>query len=406
MKNSKPIQTLQDLAQNLRADCYYFVSPCSAGDTYYLCALKQVVEKQLQGKIIFIIAPTHKVVCDMFEVEYIICETKIINIFRTHKCLENDAVISMPTLGNLYPAHPIPLQKWNYHYKSMLEMYLHFFDLPLDIKGDLPTNLPKISESLRTKLNKIAPLNQIILFCPEAFTYPCLPLIIFKYECDSLLRKGYKIIANIPNHKEYLRYFSSDGVYDLDLSLKEAIALGISCAGVISTRAGFCDIIAPHCENLKVYYTKLESRYYNKLKEMNLTNPPQEISVYDNVAYKRFLRAKRESLPIKLYKRYATKGFLRKLRLPFTAYFKIYRRHKNEALQDFGATNLAHGDFSKETQEFIKQELMQTYEYNLGIALQRACERFWWGGFLFFPFAYLKIRKEKGKRFIRMSEVL
>ena len=317
--NQKPIQTLQELSQNLRADCYYFVSPCSAGDTYYLCALKQTLEKQLQGKIIFVIKPTHKAVCDMFGAECMICETKIADIFQHYQCFENDAVMSVPTLCKLYPAHPIPLRKWNYPCKTMLEMYLHCFDLPLDTKCDLPTNLPKIDESLRAKLHKIAPLDKIILFCPEAHTLPCLPTIIFKDECDRLLKQGYKIIVNIPGHKEYLRFFS-DGMYDLDLSLKEAVALGISCAGVISTRSGFCDIIAPHCENLIVYDTNCA---WSSIKYLNKANPPQEISVYDNLAYKRYLRAKRticESLPMKLYKRYASKGFLKKLRTPFTLY--------------------------------------------------------------------------------------
>lgn len=396
--NQKPIQTLQELSQNLRADCYYFVSPCSAGDTYYLCALKQTLEKQLQGKIIFVIKPSHKAVVEIFAYEdYIICENSVTtNFHKTPQCFEIDSVVSTPTLGKLYPAHPIPLRKWNYPWKTMLEMYLHCFDLPLDTKGDLPTNLPKIDESLRAKLHKIAPLDKIILFCPEANSCECLPTIIFKDECDRLLKQGYKIIVNIPNHKEYLRFFS-DGMYDLDLSLKEAVALGISCAGVISTRSGFCDIIAPHCENLIVYDTNCA---WSSIKYLNKATPPQEISVYDNLAYKRYLRAKRticEFLPMKLYKRYATKGFLKKLRTPFTLYFKIYRRDKNVALADFGG---------KEMREFIQKELSQTYEYQLGLALQKACERFWCGGFLLFPFDYLKIRKEKGKKFIRIGEIL
>lgn len=415
MKNSKLIQTLQELAQNLRADYYYFVSPISAGDTYYLCALKRVVEKQLQGKIIFVVKPTHKAVCDMFDAECIICEVEIIDIFRHYKCLENDAVVSVPTLCNLYPAHTISLQKISPH-RTMLEMYLNFFDLPKDIKGDLPTNLPKISESLRAKLDKIAPLNQIILFCPEANSCECLPPIIFKYECDRLLRQGYKIIVNCGfvssvhfkriDYTKHLMY----GVYNLDLSLKDTIALALSCAGVISTRSGFCDIIAPHCENLTIYYTNFYYWWQGNLKEINARRLPKEVLIYDTPIYKRYLRAKRKSgksLPMKLYKRYATKGFLRKLRLPFTAYFKIYRRHKNGALQDFGAINLALKDFSdKEMSEFIEQELMQTYEYNLGLALQKACEWFWWGGFLLFPLDYLKIRKEKGRGLVRISSVI
>lgn len=416
--NPKPIQTLQELTQNLRADCYYFVSMHSAGDTYYLCSLKSALEQKLQGKIILIIKPSHKAVVEIFAYEdYIICENSIITLFhKTPQCFEIDSVVSTPTLGKLFPAHPGILQRDIGSITTPLNWGLQWLDLPLDTKGDLPTNLPKISESLRIKLHKIAPLNQIILFCPEANSCESLPPIIFKYECDKFLKQGYKIIVNYGfvssvyvkriDYTKHLIY----GVYNLNLSLKDTIALALSCAGVISTRSGFCDIIAPHCENLTIYYTNFYHWWQVNLKEINAKHLPKEVLIYDEPIYKRYLQAKRkfcESLPLKLYKRYATKGFLRKLRLPFTAYFKIYRRHKNEALQDFSATNLALKDFSdKEMSEFIKQELMQTYEYNLGLALQRACERFWWGGFLLFPFAYLKIRKEKGKGLKRISNVI
>lgn len=398
MKNSKPIQTLQELAQNLRADCYYFVSMHSAGDTYYLCSLKSALERKLQGKIILIVKPSHKAVVEIFAYEdYIICENSIITKFhKTPQCFEIDSVVSTPTLGKLFPAHATILQR-DIRSVSLLNWNLQGLDLPLDTKGDLPTNLPKISESLRARLNKIAPLKQIILFCPEANSCECLPPIIFKYECDRLLRQGYKIIVNcgfvssVHNFKsiDYTKHLMY-GVYNLNLSLKDTIALALSCAGVISTRSGFCDIIAPHCENLTIYYTNFYYWWQGNLKEINAKHLPKEVLIYDEPIYKRYLRAIRESLPIRLYKRYATKGFLRKMRLPFTAYFKIYRRYKGNDV----APN--------EMSEFIEQELMQTYEYNLGLVLQRACERFWWGGFLLFPFDYLKIRKEKGKRFVRM----
>ena len=78
----KPIQTLQELAKKLKSDRYYFVSPCSAGDTYYICAFKRALEKHLQGKIIFVIKPTHKVVCEIYEAEYIICDSVFLNTFK------------------------------------------------------------------------------------------------------------------------------------------------------------------------------------------------------------------------------------------------------------------------------------------------------------------------------------
>ena len=60
--------------------------------------------------------------------------------------------------------------------------------------------------------------------------------------------------------------------------------------------------------------------------------------------------------------------------------------------------------FERESiREFVKSELAKTYEYQLGLALQKACERFWYGGFLAFPFAYAKIRSQKGKTLTRMD---
>lgn len=386
--NDKPIQTLQELAQNLRADCYYFVLPASAGDFYYHLLLKSSLEQKLKGKIIFVIKPSHEAVCDIFDCkDYIVCSNKdIVDNFWYPQWLETDNAVSMPTKGKFYPSHSGLLCMPVAH-TSALNWHLEWFGLPKDTKGDLPTNLPKISESLRAKLDKIAPLNQIILFCPEANSFPKLPFIIFKDECQRLRKEGYSIVVNsLKYKKEYARFFMG-GVYDLDLSLKDAIALRISCAGVISTRAGFCDIVAHYCKSLKIYYTA----FSNYIMWDRVLPNTQRVYVCDVPIYKKFLQISRESLPIRLYKRYATKGFLKKLRLPFTAYFKIYRRYKGNDIAP------------KEMGEFIEQELMQSYEYNLGLALQKACERFWWGGFLLFPLVYLKIRVQKGKGFKRID---
>lgn len=55
--------------------------------------------------------------------------------------------------------------------------------------------------------------------------------------------------------------------------------------------------------------------------------------------------------------------------------------------------------------EFIQNELSQTYEFRLGLLLQKTCERFWCSGFLAFPFAYLKLRKKK-RHLQRISEII
>lgn len=426
----KPIQTLQELAQNLRTDCYYFVSPCSAGDTYRLCLMKAALEQKYKGKIIFIIKAMHEAVCEMFEnLEYVICEDKSVDFCTYTQCLTLDNVMSVPTLGKIY-SHFINYAL-NIYTNNQLDFDRLRLMLPQDTQRVLPTKLPKIDKNLQARLNKIAPLDKIILFCPEANSFPRLPFIVFKYECERLRKQGYSVMINALKHKQEWARFFIDGVYDLNLSLKEAIALALSCAGVISVRSGFCDIIAPHCNSLTIYYTNFEEYIiWDNYTPFKI----DRLYTYDLAIYKHFLRATRNlgefSLPFKLYQRYIAKGFLRRVRTPFTLYFKIYLGHKKDEMKKSSpkcevATNQAaqsHSELAQEfknssnqtlndkemrefMKDFVQNELSQTYEFRLGLLLQKACENFWRGGFLAFPFAYLKLRKKK-RHLQRISEII
>ena len=411
---AKPIQTLQELAKNLRSDCFYFVSPWSAGDAYRLSLMKPALEQKYKGKIIFIIKPNHEAVCEMFEgLEYIICESQSVDICGNTQCLMLDNVDSVPALGKIY-SHCINYECTIYS-NNQLDFDRLRLMLPPNAQRVLPTNLPKISENLKVRLDKIAPLDKIILFCPEANSYPKLPFVIFKYELERLRKQGYSVIVNALKYKQEWARFFIDGVYDLDLSLKEAIALGLACAGVISVRAGFCDIIQPHCKNLKIYYTFFDN--YILWDNQLWHTPFQQVYTHDVPIYKAFLQLKRKfyefSLPLKLYNRYIAKGFLKRLRTPFTAYFNIYKKHKANETQNEIKQNIMR-DFSRnfglnetefETFSEIQSELESSYEYQLGRLLEKACKAFWLGGFLAFPFAYLKLRKQK-KRLTRLNEIL
>lgn len=382
---NKPIQTLQELAKNLKPDCYYIVSPCSAGDTYRLCTLHSALESKYKSKIIVIIKAMHEAVCEMFEgLEYVICEDKSVDFCASLQCLKLENVVSMPKLGKIY-SHFI-----NYGLHIYANNQLDFdrlcLMLPQNAQRVLPTNLPTISQDLRARLEKIAPLDKIILLCPEANSFPRLPYIIFKHECQRLRKEGYHIVLNILKYKqEYARFFD-EGMYDLDLSLKEAIALGIHCAGVISVRAGFCDIVSPHCKHLSVFYTDFEEYI---LWDNDLICATR-IFIRDLNYYKDFVISVENALPFRLFQRYAAKGFWRRLRTPFSCY-KIYKKHK---------TSQAHLD--KNLNNDLESELALYYEYQLGLALQRACERFWLGGFFTFAFSYINLRKSK-KTFLRLN---
>lgn len=386
----KPIQTLQELAQNLRSDIYYFVSPFGLGDTYYLCAFKHELEKKWQGKIFFVIQPSHEAVCECFaNVNYIICKDTRYN--GTINYLKLPQWSNIPKLGKLYPAHPIPLGILaSLKYNNMTDLYIKFLNIPNDSAMQKPNNMPILCTKLKENIESIAPLDKIIFYLPEVQSMPSLPFFIYKNECEKLQKQGYTIIVNITKKPQYLNV---SHIYNLNLSSREAVALALVCARVISMRSGFCDVIALHCKKLKVYYPNKASMISNSLKHINLSCVAQEIcleSTFD------FIESLNQHLPLKLYKRYTTKGFFRKLRTPFTLYFKIYLRH----------TNTSQGTMDNQMREFIENELAKTYEYQLGLALQRACERFWYGGFLAFPFAYAKIRTQKGKTLMRMDSIV
>ncbi len=312
------------------------------------------------------------------------------------------------------------------NYKDMKDLYIKFFGLNTNAILAKPSKMPILNQNLRDKIQICAPLNKIIFYLPEANSMQCLPYVIFALEVQRLQKQGYTIIVNITKEPKYLRV---KGVFNLHLSSKEAVVLALNCAGVISMRSGFCDTIALNCKNLKVYYPNKECLKGSTLKVIDKDINAQEVSFEDfSKTYEILVAQSKFSLPLKLYQRYIAKGFLRRMRTPFTLYFKIYLGHKKDEMKKSSpksevATNqvaqskpaqefknssnqtLNDKEMREFMKEFIQNELSQTYEFQLGLLLQKACERFWCGGFLAFPFAYLKLRKKK--RYLqRMSDIV
>ena len=334
------------------------------------------------------------------------CVCYIISKFPALQQFKNAPKV--PKLGTLYPAHPIPLGVLqSLKHKDMKDMYIKLFDLKSNAILAKPSKMPTLSENLRAKITKIAPLEKIVFYLPEANSMECLPYFVFKIECLQLQKQGYTIITNITKAPNYLKI---SGVIDLNLSMKEVVALALACKRVISMRSGFCDIIALNCKDLKVYYPNDESLKGSSLKVIDESVSAKEVVLMDLADFAEKINS---LLPLKLYNRYIAKGFLKRLRTPFTAYFKIYKKHKaNETqneikqniMRDFGR-NFGLNETEIETFSEIQSELESTYEYQLGRLLEKACKAFWRGGFLAFPFAYLKLRKQK-KKLTRLNEIL
>ncbi len=143
-------------------------------------------------------------------------------------------VTKAPKLGTLFPAHPIPLGvSQTLKCKNATDMYIKLFDLPKNATMSKPSKMPTLSENLRAKLAKIAPLEKIVFYLPEAQSMRSLPLFIYKSECKALQKQGYAVISNINKERKYL---GANGAYDLRLSMQDAVALALSCKAVISMR--------------------------------------------------------------------------------------------------------------------------------------------------------------------------
>ncbi|OBV30029.1 hypothetical protein BKN38_00245 [Helicobacter sp. CLO-3] len=239
----------KDIEPLLQKDRFYFASPCGLGDTYFLCALKNALENKLNGKIIFIIQESHIPVLELFNnADFIAIENEefknnidLLKIFSFCK--------SIPMLGKVYPAHPSRLNKQDIIKDSLIKMYERLFDLPDNYKMDFPTNLPSLNPKLKARLEQIAPLEKIVFYLPEANSMESLPQYIFTRDMETLQKEGYKIIINTTKHD-----YSYGGTYNLDLSLKDAIAVALNVGKVISMRSGFCDLVAYSVKNLRIYY--------------------------------------------------------------------------------------------------------------------------------------------------------
>ncbi|MDE6886418.1 MAG: hypothetical protein K2P17_05225 [Helicobacteraceae bacterium] len=59
--------------KQLNNNFYYFVSNFGIGDTYFLCSLKEVLERKFGSKIIFVIKDSHRAIMECFDIsDYII----------------------------------------------------------------------------------------------------------------------------------------------------------------------------------------------------------------------------------------------------------------------------------------------------------------------------------------------
>lgn len=348
----------------LNGDYFYLLSSHGKGDTFMLCAFKKALEQKFGGEIIFIIIPSHSAVLECFGITtYITCEME-----RGDDLKDLPNITQNATLGKILPAHFIPLNKTDIIRDTFTQSWIALFDLPPNTPLNLPTNMPYLNDNLKSHLESIAPLDKIVFYLPEAHTLINIPQAIFEAECESLQSQGLTIIVNTISYDKY----AYKGTINLHLPLAQAIALALSCKLVIAMRSGFCDIIAPHCKNLKAYYRTKDEIHFYSLRYNGLSKNAEEV-IIDDVLYG--ITEIEKHLAYRFYKRIIMRGVWRKLKLPL-ALFRLYHRHKD--IKEPMIDNLA---------------LLQTYEYQLGLSAIKIYKDFFKGGLIAFLINYPRIAK-------------
>ena len=277
------------MSLKIEKDQMYFLSPYGLGDTMILCGFKDALEKKYNYKIHFLIKASHKIIMDMYKIKnYSIIDMKNLDLF-----LLGDATPE-PCVGKIFVAHPEFHKELLYLFDEVntsvdgnktqfKEWYKKFLMLPKKTKFELPAWYPKLSEKAKKKIEKIAPVSNIVVLIPEANSLNIRNKTIWKNIIKS--NKKFKAITVVNNKKNKIV-----GIKNLDLDLYDTIAIMLACHSVYSIRNGLCDLVASKISNMIVLYANSFFKDVYTLKPFN--NNITEWVVDDDKKYDKKIKLK------------------------------------------------------------------------------------------------------------------
>ncbi|MGI0406469.1 hypothetical protein ACRE1U_04075 [Helicobacter himalayensis] len=347
---------LEDIESLLQENIYYFFAPFGMGDVYMLYMIKDTLQNTLNSKIIFVLQEKDIAIAELFgDTEFIAIQN---DSFRTNENLFLNLPIcaKKPTKGKIFPAHAcFILTEYKIQASYLLGIYEIFFKLPKNYHPTIPKNPPKLTPELKIKLEQIAPLEKIVFYLPESVSLECLPQYIFIRDMELLQKEGYKIIINATKQS-----YNYEGTYNLNLSLRDAIAVALNVGRVIAIRSGFCDLIGHNVKNLRVYYPSGSLKFNSLLANKISHNVEEIVFCSSSIADKHLPYKIGELLLAYQYRRIS---FLKCSR-------RIYRAHKQ-------SLNTQPTDYPT--------DLIESTSYQLGLAFinnNGNLARYWYFGFI------------------------
>lgn len=262
---------------NLKLDknTYYFLSPFGIGDTLLLCGLKKEIEKKINGKIYFIIKPSHKIILDMCNIKnFILLEKNQRFSLESEELKILSKKTPTPTKGQIYVAHyllhsqykDIIQQQSNKKIFTFLDCYRYFFGLDWDTTLSFPTN--SYHTKIRCKID--LDLRKTVLLIPEAHSVASIKREFWQDLAEHIKKKNLLPITSTTN--EYI----IPGIKNIDMNLEELIALAMNCHSIYSIRNGLCDLLN-FKKNLWVIYPDINTYNFNRIKTIFNTSMAREV---------------------------------------------------------------------------------------------------------------------------------
>lgn len=255
MKDGKVV-SFEKYHQDKKIDKIILISPYGLGDTMNLCGFKNALEKKHNASVHFVIKPTHEIVMKMYGFKDYSFQT--FDKDELKAIAQKNAEVKK---GEYFVAHPLYLNDDGKILKDFSELKISFVDifkktlgLPDDTPFEYPTIAPVLSNDLKERIEKFAPLDKIVLLSPEAFSTSKIIPEVFENEVKKITEEGFVVVSNVINKDEAIK-----GSFYLPLTIDEAIAVGINCAKVILVRSGFTDIIVPFLNETTIYYPNIET---------------------------------------------------------------------------------------------------------------------------------------------------
>ena len=260
MSEKKPVR-LEDLS--LDPEKYYFFFPMHNGDTFTALGFVRWFEKANNGKVVCLIRPSQEVIMRLFEIE----DYELIDFDFTENGTLWQTVIAMsdmcpnPRRGAIFvalaTAHLENRLFWESHAPlNHLQQYAHMYRVsgsPTDA-FQKPTDAHiVVSDAFKQRLSAIAPVENIVLLSPETLSFinkgtGTIALKFWAEEAEKWTKRGFTVLVSSVSP------LSIPNAHFFEMSLEEALWLGIHCKHVTARRSGYTDLLCFFQPDFTVVY--------------------------------------------------------------------------------------------------------------------------------------------------------